>query len=131
MRKYSIPILALSFLLLPPTLKAQSQTPRATPPSESSTAPGPLLCIPEATLEAIILEEVSQAVDLAVRAAVAEERGKRVEAEVALANAQIDLDRAKRRGRVGWYVAGGLGAVLVSWFTFALIDAYTPTMVLP
>lgn len=131
MRKFLIPILALSFLLLTPTLKAQSQTPSATPPSGSLPASGPLLCIPEATLEAIVLEEVSQAVDLAVRAAVAEERGKRVEAEVALANAQIDLDRARRRGRVGWYVAGSLGAVLVSWFTFALIDAYTPPLVLP
>lgn len=114
-----------------PILGAQSTTSSGTPSGGSSTGSAPMICVPEPELTRIILEEVGRAVDLAVRAAVAEERGKRVEAEVALANTRIDLDATRRRGRLGWYVAGGLGVVLVSWFTFTIVDVLTPELALP
>jgi len=126
-----VPILLLCWILSTPILGAQSTTSSGTLPAGSSTGSGPVVCLPEADLAQIIQEEISRAVDLAVRAAVAEERGARAEAEVALANAQIDLDTARRRSRLGWYVAGGLGVVLVSWFTFTLVDVLTPEMALP
>lgn len=89
------------------------------------------MCIPEDELAAIVADEITKAVEEAVRAAVAEERGKRVEAEVNYANALIDVARQKRSARTAWWVAGSVSVVLISWFTFSIIDMYTPSLVLP
>lgn len=90
-----------------------------------------MVCIPEDELEAIITEEITKAVEEAVRIAVAEERGKRVEAEVNYANVLIDLDRQKRSTKTAWWVAGSVSTVLVTWFVFTLVDALTPELILP
>ena len=126
MKKFLVLILLLSCVLSIPRLVAQSTESSPTLPAESSSESVPLVCLPEAELTRIIQEEVSRAVDLAVQQAVAEERAKRVAAEVETENAKMDLEYAKRRGRLGWYVAGSLGVVLVSWFAFELIDVLTP-----
>lgn len=131
MKRFLVLILLLSFYLSIPRLAAQSSGSSPTPPSKSSTESGPLVCLPEAELATIIQEEISRAVNLAVQQAVAEERGKRVEAQVALENAKLDLEYAQRKGRLGWYVAGSLGVVLVTWFAFEIVDVLTPEMVLP
>lgn len=126
MKRFLVLILLMSCVLSIPRLGAQSTESRPTQPAGSSIESDPLVCIPESELTRIIQEEVGRAVDLAVQQAVAEERGKRVAAEIALENAKMDLDYSRRKGRLGWYVAGSLGVVLVSWFAFELVDVLTP-----
>lgn len=119
MKRFLVLILLMSCVLSIPRLEAQSTESRPTQPVESSSESDPLVCIRESELTRIIQEEVSRAVDLAVQQAVAEERGKRVAAEIRESEWK---GKAQRRG----LLAGFLGVWVSTWLTFNIVELVNP-----